>query len=589
MNTDLNKVNNSIDLIRALRLENENFSSLSAAQLITDTWEYVKPILADQNDTSFTDHKITHSLRIIEYFLDFNNLFDWSPYSKLIFSISALIHDIGMQYKTWHLPEMRNVVNENGSEIFPNRDTISDKDVRITHCELGFNLIDNHINNKFNIPFPRFLCNKDEYKEPLKEAMYIAFSHSSKSPYFEQFKNSRWKRIKNKYTGFSPVLLACILRICDEFDCSELRIERTRLPTSALDDYGYSQWLICNFIKSSKLFTFSDEERDPYLEITWQAPENLEDEEYLLIKNFLYTNRIIKIKSEIKLVNNLLFETNEADLSKLLNLSISNLDGNFQYCDSVFMNKDKMYRIMKKYFYGLDLQEERKLDKIDSFSEENINLDMKTRLNSIQKKLETWFYSQINTNHYILETGDHTDVFLNCRSLISNQILLREIGKYIYQYFIFNDINIDCALAIGTSAIPIAINYQIFSNCKSTFTMNKKKISVSGKNHEEYISTEIIPILLNSKNILLIDDIISLGDVTKTIIDEYLSKGKIENIYHLSLFRLGSRDLIYTNKIKKFMWFLHIPWIYYWREGIEERTDCMYCEAGIEPVYEKDM
>jgi orotate phosphoribosyltransferase-like protein len=559
--------------------------NISAECILTDSWEFAQNIWGNTKDTSFTDHGINHTIRIIKLFQQFSKIFNLDNYSICVFGIAALIHDIGMQYKYWCTDELYRL-NKEGNEIFPNIHSIDDPAVRLRHCEFGFELIYHQIHNTENTSFIWNLCTDKNYKDILYQAMYIAFAHSSNNKYFEEMRTDveKWTRYSDNINGYSPRLLACLLRICDELDCSIDRIDSNRLPASELNDYGYSQWLTCYFIHSSTLIIPEETKFYPYIEIQWQAPEGSTQLEREIIRNFLLTNRILKINAEILKVKNFLQETNEKGASFFSNLEIRQLDDKPIPSQMITIEKRKK-SLMLEY---TDKQENSiNNTRQDAFINDNLPKELEISKKEIQGKINKWFFQNIDPKHYVLETSDHTNIFLNCRTLISNQELLREIGLFIAKYFAFMNQPIDCVLAVGTSAIPIAVNFQIHSGCKSTFTMSSAK-EVNQYNHEEYFSSEIVPLIWESKNILIIDDIISIGDVTSTIVDNYLQSKNIEKIFHFALFRLGSRQIIKSPKITQYLWLSHIQWVYYWRDGVDTGP-CKLCDEQLEKVYESKM
>jgi len=583
MNIDLSRISNANELINVLGLSDYKINDqYPADQIITDTWNFANSIWANTKDTSFTDHGIKHSLRIIEFFLKFENIFKWHSYSKLIFILAALIHDIGMQYRYWCSKELLKITEEEKT-VFPALNQISDKEIRMSHCVLGFNYIHQQLKSQSENDFTYRINSIKKYADEIFQAMHVAFSHSSASEYYKDLmtNSEKWNKYTKKNIGYSMRILACILRLCDEFDCSIARIEPERLPAAELDDYGQSQWLTCYFIHNVDLHIPIDGSFNPYLEVQWQCP--IEDDKFdnKIIKNFLLTNRIVKINVEKGIVINSLTENKEEDVSKLLNLELKFIETPRPNA-SISLDQTKRTLMIASTYKN----SEGNIKEENAFANESLNAKISQEIQRITQKLEDWFYKSIDPRHYRLETHDHTNIFLNCRTLISDQTLMRDIGHFLYHYFKHKKIIIDCVLAVGTSAIPIATNFQIFQGCKCTFTMSKNKSRKINSEHTSYVMAEILPYISDSKNILIIDDIISIGDVTNGIVDEYLTNPEILNIYHFSLFRLGSRDINESGKITKYLWMCHFPWVYYWRG---DGDNCDFCREGSKPLDEIDI
>ena len=98
-------------------------------------------------------------------------------------------------------------------------------------------------------------------------------------------------------------------------------------------------------------------------------------------------------------------------------------------------------------------------------------------------------------------------------------------------------------MAVGTSAIPIAVNLANRIKCSVTFTVSRIKIQKKDVSDElpspsnpEYYPAEIIPTVDTDSNLLIIDDIISGGSVAKEIIDLLYSENmKPKKIFHFSV------------------------------------------------------
>ena len=225
--------------------------------------------------------------------------------------------------------------------------------------------------------------------------------------------------------------------------------------------------------------------------------------------------------------------------------------------------------------------------------------------------LEKWVEKNSIEGHFELNTGDHTNVFFHCRTLFSDSLMVNKISNEIKRKILENHQDINCVMGIGTSSIPIAVNLAHLFKCSSTFTFYSEKINETffkddsqeeSKNDLDsgltkdpkkikkdrysmasecgYEFYEVLPTIPDNSNVLIIDDIVSSGNLVNRI----LSKLKIprENIFCYSILRLGTRGIV--NGGIYFDHLLAIPEVEYW-----DKDNCNYCNMGFNPVVERNM
>lgn len=598
MYTDQNKINNEKDIIYFLGLTPEtNFGELNTGQFLASIWKFGVDIWKNPEYKYFTNHDLSHSINIIRFFKEFDQIYKWSDYEKLLFCSAAIMHDWGMQYSQW--------IKRIGWKTKFTKE-LNDFEVREHHGELGFEFIKYYLHSKRPFVSLSEICDKTNIEETksLSIAARIGFSHSSdvlKNEFISNKTNSWSSRtiFPEKYQ-YRPRLLAGVLCLCDEFDCTFSRLIRSKdLHSDLLNQESKKHWLASLFIENV-LLSFNQEMKNGHLQLVWVIPEaNKSDKKKISsVRDFIEKFRNEKIRKEINNVNRFLEDCKESDYK--INLSVEPLDSKphevgfelnpkyYQLINNYLLDIKKMETKIDSKYSNLDLQNNI-IDEIDEFKviiSSEKNLQGKYRF--IEKELTKWFEREAVSGHFALKTGEHTDVYLNCRTLVSNQKLLNKLSEIISEIFKKQKIVIDNVLAVGTSAIPLAVCTSYKLNSKVTFTVSNTKVA---QNNDQklsgYISTEVRPIINKNDTILIIDDLISGGKVAiKTIeIIKEVEKDFMGTIYHLSIFRLGSRVIHKDNSIKKYFWIKQFSDPIYFPV-----TDCFWCNNKLsDPKDESEM
>lgn len=575
------------ELIELIQLSNSKIEDVNPIEFISTVWSSVDEIWTNNQMPHFTYHGISHSCNIVCLFMDLDGLYEWSDHEKLVFTTAALIHDIGMQYNKWS----SSTICANGWPRAP----LSHVEVRRRHVELGYRLVEEQIYNVYSSDFPKRLCiNEHNNNNLLWHASMVAAFHSGESHWGKFITETTWaSRLRSGVRkNYRPRLLAGTLRICDEFDGDQRRIkEKNRIYGWDVDDTQKKHWMSCLFIKETIIEV---EDSVVKIRLDWQVPENATENQKHLIKNLIDKMRILRINSEIKIIEDFYKKCGESRLIKVFdvlqldekpngfiyNIS-SELEGILQvYVDETFQTK----------------REFKAIDESELLIPENIVGTPAIRLATPEKKmtlideLKQWYDENKECIHVeLINKGEHTDTYLNCRTLVSKPNLVRKIANYIYNDY--KDKSIDCILAVGTSSIPLSIYLSMRLKCAITFTTSGINADKVGKVDlkTEYVPTEVKPLLEKNQNILIIDDIVSGGSVAKEILD-YLYEpinGHIPStIYHFSIFKLGSRATKQDERIKDgFAYLLEIKEVMY----AESKDLCPLCIEGNEPYLEKEM
>ena len=581
-----NKVKSVTDLIKLLKIENDKFHNCNPSQLLSQVWQSVEDMWEDVDLNNFTDHGIGHSLAIIDYFLQLDeDIYNWSNYEKFIFAISSLIHDIGMQYNKWGCSVK--LSNISSPPLTPDK-------IRKYHTIAGYELIEKQRRNGLLNSFPGKLFDNTSWGQcnTIHHAQHIAFAHSGKR-YLKKLiiDNSTWK-IRPDYQGgkFRPRLLAGTLRICDELDLNFERIlQPNRIEASNLNETNRVHWLSCLFVEATELEV---KKFAIYINIKWQIPTTSTNDQKNLIKDLLRRMRETKIKREINFVNEFYEQCGENYYCKYTkNIYVKPLSNepSFIKVPTSFDNMVNLLKKSEKHQTFLDIPE-------SNLFKERLNRGRKEltsclysgkpsnakiiRVKSIklEKRLKNWFEENREPGHFELINGEHTDTYLYCRTLVSDQELLGVLAKHIWK--LHKKHNIKNILAVGTSAIPLAVNLSFLLKCSVTYTIWKVW-------QENIFPIEAIPLIKDGENILIIDDVVSSGKVVKEILNfvEKSLRKKIGKVYHHAIFRLGNRKISPDKRINKYFWVKHIKNIMY----ASSSKKCPFCKKGEIPQKEEDM
>jgi orotate phosphoribosyltransferase len=219
---------------------------------------------------------------------------------------------------------------------------------------------------------------------------------------------------------------------------------------------------------------------------------------------------------------------------------------------------------------------------------------------SIAAQLEEWFWKNRVKRHVELVNKAHTDTLVHCRSLVSDQRLVRAVTDYLFAKYKASEIK--TIAAVGTSAIPLAVNLAYRLNATVTFTFfdphskgqEKGEDRDNGKDRDKeqdppkHYDVEVAPVIPTSLSgkLLILDDVIARGRVARDLVSQIVKLGvQSGSIVHLSLFRLGSQD-IEAEKVENvpYEYICHIKDVYY----ADSQDECERCKAGEPFVHEWD-
>jgi orotate phosphoribosyltransferase-like protein len=595
-------------LLRDLDLTGEKIENLSANAFISNLWDVCEIIWEEVDLINYTNHDLMHSVNIISFFTQFDSTYHWSKKEKLIFAAAALVHDVGMQYNSW-APKERNLRDL----ILPNfghDHKLSDTEIRKNHVEIAHNLCKVWENGSVE-GLPAFSGSLSfAAKNALFHVRTIAAAHSGTKYLSKMFlERETWKTYPSESddTIYRPRVLAAMLRLCDELDGNYLRIPNAeKIYTWNLDDVSRVHWLACLFVKGTHIEIPSNKKDEIRIVINWQSPEELservDDDTVTTIKSFVRERRFSKIRYEIERISEFLFFCGENDSNRVYKIEpLSQRPALFSFHMRSEFNELITKAIENKQQLSIEdppayrihpLISE--LDPLDFLNKPELTRPTVVD-KTLEQKLQSWVEENAEKMHVeLVNNEEHTNTYFNCRSLASEQSLIRELAdKMSSDHF---DHNIGTVLGVGTSAIPLAVNIALRLDCASTFTLYRNRILDQFGESEEtsfieaqslnYNFVEVKPIITSGKNLLIIDDVISGGRVAKEVLDMIDELGiKVGKIYHHTIFRLGQRECINDPRIEQYGSVMHIENVEY-----HAKKDCKPFYVRDEPIIkEKEM
>jgi orotate phosphoribosyltransferase len=566
-----------------LDLRGVTFRDCPAEEYLRAVWSFAWYIWDEVEERHYTNHDTYHSRNIVAHFLDLNRLYEWSPYEKMVFAASALIHDIGMQYNRWapHVNPPRR------------KRKLSEDQVREQHVDLAAELLFGYIYKDWRLSFP-VPCPKHNQSQvaALDRAVYIACAHHGDAYLNKLAEDDQTWRSRPKFEGgrFRPRLLAGVLRLCDELDGNHNRLranQQNEILSWNISDETRRHWLACLFVESAEIVSVDASVAG--ITFNWQVPRHAPNKDFAPIRVLLGTMREAKLTTEIKRVDDFYKRCGEEEHIRHFAIKFSKRPARFAFPlyekigkvvrAAVEKRHSSLPRQLTTNLVHDNVRDEALTEAIGASPEEGAT---GRSAETIEDSLRTWFADNAMPGHFELVSGEHTDTYLNCRSLISKQALLRRLATRISTTHQAHEI--DVVLAVGTSAIPIAVNVAHRLSCAASFTMYSDR-QYTRNITKEYHPIELEPTVTKGQTVLIIDDVISGGSVTKRVLDFLDSHGKTpKRVYHQAIFRLGSRHYIRDPRVATYSWVLHMPEVTY-----AEVRKCPMCRSATPLQKETEM
>jgi orotate phosphoribosyltransferase len=593
--------NHTIDkVIKDLQLSDTEPGGVRPHKMLQQSIAAHEGIWKEIDERIYTVHGLHHSLRIIDCFLPFFARYSISDYEKVVFAVAAFVHDIGMQYNSWAPLPVRTPNDRHHEYIWqvlktPRPPLTSDK-VRLQHVHLGAALVQAEFEGHSSWVQPQqWSTGGADEINLLSHAHLVGFSHSTDEywKYFLQQSpetgDQKVKGLTTAYHLYRPRILAGLMRLCDELEGTYARVPSPeRIWAQDLPNFSKLHWLSCFFVQNLEI---SLEESHLKIDIHWRVPAGSTKDMREQIRQLLRFMRLTKITATNNDVNAMYCACNQEQ--HCLSIKVTGLDRDpipFQFSEVGRLGKlltraDKLLkntttdRSIRAHIAPSPSALAQKRRSSQTF-ENSILPQINTPLpKDPGNALREWLSAHREFRHVALDNGLHTNTYVQCRSLASDQTIVRYLTEILYRKYATQ--NIGVVVGVGTSAITLAVNVALRFGADVTFTFNDE-----GPKREKRYFVERRPIVRanNNQNVLVIDDIIAAGQVANQVIHQLRTlKVLPSQIKHVSLFRLGTKEI---KKISgtTYDYLCHVKDVYY-----ETPSKCKYCRSNDPWIQERDI
>ncbi len=321
--------------------------------------------------------------------------------------------------------------------------------------------------------------------------------------------------------------LAAILRLADEIDVTKQRAPRDveMHLKEFVTDKAKKHWCTHQLIEEVQI---KSEEGITTIrlipdidEIKARSIDPIDGLSLEMLLSLIF-ERLEKIREEIGIINKITTSSYyyESGLSVKYEVDI-----NF---DDTIVTKEKYDEYVKKVE---EEQKKKELEKKTGTDYEENKVIAQTPKESPQNLFNKEI-QQLKVDKNLLEIGnfefpfeEYSHYFINTQLLLTNRETLSCITDIFKEYYCDKDI--DCVVGIGKAGIVLAPNLSLKLKCNSSYLIFNWEDPSSTKWEK---NTSVIE---NSKNVLVILDVISTGTVTKQSLEIIRKKNKthLENIY----------------------------------------------------------
>ncbi|MBN1460754.1 MAG: hypothetical protein JXA57_14560 [Armatimonadetes bacterium] len=479
-------------------------------------YQFASLVWEDKQLDIYTSHDVGHSERLVQRASQITSVVKQhlTPREKFVLGAAALVHDIGMQYGKWKLP---------GEPDY------GDDEIRARHCELGARLWADTKN--FAILQARGLARETppQWASGLsyvpETVATVAFAHSD---------TDRWGRIEQLLVqtppdseGPDPLrvwFLAALLRISDELDCDKERVpdvgalEAARLPIDSK-----CHWLTCYYIEDVAI----SGNGGVNVKLIWRSrategrvePVNSQWAHILLARY-----RLQSIKDEHYAVRKCLKPAVRATAIQLR----AELAGEPVPFVGLRPVGDAIVDHLSHQWKALSREELR-------------DLGLNTLRLPTGSKLEVIASEHAKRNakevHGRLDTGWHTDRYLDCGRLLRNVGFLRDLARLLASTY--GDMGITDIVAVGKSARILVGLLGQFMTATTWFVGKPAPDPVRRVGDDLEIR--------RGSNVLIVDDILAVGGVAKELSDNVRARCQPASIRLFAIYALGASDITIAN------------------------------------------
>ena len=519
--------------IDALRIQDKAMQAgIPADTIVMGLYDAVGKVWQQPMLYKFVDHGLGHSYRVLRKSLELAEIVARTKslcvYERVILGMTALLHDIGMQYGKYYPKE----------KLLP-------EEIRKRHCELGMKMVDDYLKCDRSVRLPEFVKREDPYLKYLDEAATIAFAHADDKKWQNLCGETFEERAEGTDRFLRPQLLAALLRFGDELDMNSERVSDINLIK--VEDYlspeEKAHWCACYYVSDTRIE--SPESGGARIEIAWRVPKDASQSKRSGIRTLISQFRLQKTTEELSRVEKYLVPRGQATLP-VINVSMSP-NPVPEYIDSL---PDEVL----KY--------------IDSITRPPTEISSQIRplgnMDEVKRLAVDFFETERPTmfqGHVALRTGWHTNQFLQCRTLVAKRAFAVGLARALSQDKEFREAHFTDVLAYGTSSIRIGSIVALALGAQLSYTFYEGDPS--------YMPYERSYSLPPGHRILVIDDILSVGTIANKKLKEVLKKYSPEQLYFFVIYLLGKQTKLDPEIEEKvnIRYLVQIPTVSYYKEG----------------------
>lgn len=503
----------------------------------------------------YVDHGIEHSYQVVRKCNDLSQVLPekerLSALERSIVGVASLLHDIGLQYNKYPKDKKQ----------------FTDEDVRKNHTRLGYYMLMDALEAQTERERALPDLSREEYHRLITYwAGLVGFSHTGRI-YWDKLKDFKYTESEGEYKRRLG-LLGALLRLADELHCEYTRVKEPNLITSEiLNAEEKSHWVACYYTHTVEFYCPGD---GGGLNITmnWRVPLDAEDEEVSLIRSLLVDLREKKINQEIQ-VSKEYFRWSDGRECPIIEFILAEEPERAKIKNLPGQVKEFIEKQLRPYQYRKKI-----LVSYPNFNQ----VTGGTILHNLQKLAYNFAQSEqgFEEGHFSLKTGWHTDKYIKCRELVSNQQFVKDLAVNLKEFY--SELNITDILAIGTSSIMIGSLLSLHLKANLSFTFEEAKILKELHTKIDYSEYEKAVYIQPESRLLIIDDIFGVGSVIKKVVQELKSKNPPAYIRAFVLYSLGDiKDIIYSLTEVKIDYLASIPDIKYYK--VDENTGlCKECK-----------
>jgi len=484
-----------------------------AEEVVEDAGWWAGQAWRDPKLFKFPDHGLAHAKRVVDLGLQLAGYLErYEPlcwFEKLLFALAALLHDVGMQYAKYQTT---------GSDSKPEK-------VRRDHGMLGEKLVLQAAGGS-----PRWKHLKPLFARVNDRARIVghvcdvAFAHQWEDKWrtLQQYPHKEPIGVAPGTTFWRPRILAGLLRLADELDCTNDRVpEVGRLKDEEfLSEEEKLHWTACYYVSAVGI----DTRAGIALNLYWRRPIYARKKRRELIFELLDWLRMKHLREEIEQVRPYLVPE-EVGTQTLAEAQLFH-EPRWEELKPIRLEPpwSGLADALERYKRGRKKKPRRpRRPAIDSAG--------LPRSAALVERLEEVGEKDWVRDHFELETGFHVSHYGRLRHIPADRSLMLDLSSLLAEHVQLWGVDFICA--IGTAAIKIAGLLSARTGIPLTFTFG------SPVAHEYYSPFETEMDMPSGCNLLIIDDILGPGSVTSEKIEKIRKDFRPRSITFFALYSCG--------------------------------------------------